>query len=155
MRKGLILIALLALAAPCMAEPATTVTREFVPFTKAVDRANLEKQAEIDYARQSLEQQRTDVQNKINAKKEAYAKQQNEQAKKRAELQKQNEAKKQEIEKSIKETRNNIKRTTQDTIYNVTKHTVETPEQIRQNNALDFTNLKNATLNSSVNEIEE
>ena len=140
MKKTLLLAVIFALISPVMAETTvtttTTTTREFVPFTEAIDRAKLQQEADMRASRQTLEQQRTEVQNKINTQKEAYSKQQQKQSQKRAELKKQNELKKQEIQRNYNSVREGV--------YTVKRNVVETPEQIRKNNALDFTNLKNA-----------
>lgn len=146
MKKTLLLLAVLAFLMPAMAETSTTVTKQFVPFTGAIERAKLQEEADANYAMQSLQKQRKEVQTKINAKKEAYEKQQAEQAKKRAELKKENDAKKQEIEKNINKTKKNMQNSINSTyegVQTVRRNIIEAPEQIRKNNAEIFTNLKN------------
>lgn len=153
MKKTLLFLTVLALTMPVMAETSTTVTKQFVPFTEAIDRAKLQQEADSNYAIQSLQKQRAEVQTKINTKKEAYEKQQVEQAKKRAELKKQNDAKRQEIENTIGTTKKNMQNSinsTREGVQTVRRNVVEAPEQIRKNNAEIFTNLKN-----SVNEVNE
>ena len=134
MKKFLLLLVLAGLCVPAMAEVNTTTTKEFVPFTEAIDRAKLQQEADIRAGKQTLEQQREVVQTKINEKKQAYEEQQAKQAQKRAEMKKQNEAKKQEIKDAVDSTKQNIQ--------TIKRNVIETPEQIRKNNALDFTNLK-------------
>ena len=146
MKKALLLIAIIGLMMPAMAE--TVQTRQFVPITEAMDKAKLQREADIRAGKATLEQQRTEIQNKVDAQKAAYEKQQAEYAQKRAEFKKQNDAKKQQIKKSIDSSVQRINMNADyeyrvsDTVY-VDQDNAGTPKRIRDDNALDFTQLKN------------
>ncbi len=148
MKKALLLLSLLLVMSPVLAQTTTTTTKEFVPFTEAIDRAKLQHEADMRAGKQSLEQKRTEIQNKVDAQKKSYEKQQQEYAQKKADFKKQNEAKKQQIKNSIDSSiqRININQDFEykvsDTVYN-TQDNAGTPKKIRDNNALDFTRLRN------------
>ena len=148
MKKALLLIAIIGLMMPVMAESATTQTRQFVPITEAMDKARIQREADIRAGKATLQEQRTEIQNKVDAQKEAYEKQQAEYAKKRAEFKKQNEAKKQQIKKSIDSSIQRVNMNADyeyrvsDTVY-IDQDNAGTPKRIRDDNAIDFTQLKN------------
>lgn len=149
MKKALLLIAMMTLIMPAMAETETVQTKQFVPITEAMDKARIQHEADVRAGKATLDQQRTEIQNKVDAQKEVYEQEQEKQATKRSKLRKQNEEKKRKFKSSSYSPIQTIQQDeiydykVSDTVLNRNNEYAGTPKKIRDNNALDFTQLKN------------
>ena len=150
MKKALLLIAIMALALPAMAETETYQTRQFVPITEAMDKARIQHEADVRAGKATLDQKRTEIENRVNTEQVLYEQEQTKRAQRRANLKKQNEAKKQQIRNTIDSSIYTIRQNddyeyrVSDTVINKNDDSAGTPKKIRDNNALDFTQLKNS-----------